>query len=307
MNKTYGIPYQGSKSKIAKEIINVLPANDYLVDLVAGGCAITHCGMLSKKWKCFIANDITCSAKAFEAVINHTTNIDFKHPQLITREKFKEIAGDTDNIDNFLLSIIWSFGNNRRTYIYGEDKEKIKTYSFLMLSGKDFNVRLKNYELFMSELMKTKIDRHTNEFQHLENIHRLQSLENFRRMESLERIRIIQNFDKFCSNITTTQNDYRNITIPANSTIYCDIPYQNTGGYTNIDFNHNDFYDWCLQQKQPVFISEYSMPDDFVEIYYINHKSTFSATNNNKLTIEKIFVQKKFADKIKINKQTKLF
>jgi hypothetical protein len=49
------------------------------------------------------------------------------------------------------------------------------------------------------------------------------------------------------------------------------------------------------------------MPDDFVEIYSINHKSTFSATNNNKLTIEKIFVQKKFADKIKINKQTQLF
>ena len=125
MNKTYGLSYQGSKSKIAKEIINVLPANDYLVDLFAGGCAITHCGMLSKKWKCFMANDLTCSAKAFEAVINHTTNIDFEHPQLITREKFKEIAGDNDNVDNFLLSIIWSFGNDRRTYIYGEDKEKI--------------------------------------------------------------------------------------------------------------------------------------------------------------------------------------
>ena len=292
MNKTYGLSYQGSKSKIAKEIINVLPANDYLVDLFAGGCAITHCGMLSKKWKCFIANDITCSAKAFEAVINHTTNIDFEHPQLITREKFKEIAGDNDNVDNFLLSIIWSFGNNRRTYIYGEDKEQLKNYIFLMIYGKTSKIRFNNYKLFLKENSKNK------------DIHRLQSIDNLNRIERLNKIRNIADIHQ--NNLITYQNDYRNITIPANSTIYCDIPYYNTRGYTNIDFNHNDFYDWCLQQKQPVFISEYTMPNDFIEIYSINHKSTFSATNNKK-TIEKIFVQKKFADKIKINKQTQLF
>lgn len=293
MNKTYGFPYQGSKSKIAKEIINILPANDYLVDLFAGGCAITHCGMLSKKWKYFIANDITCSAKAFEAVINHTTNIDFENPQLITREKFKEIAGDNDNVDNFLLSIIWSFGNDRRTYIYGEDIEQLKNSIFLMIYGKTSKIRFNNYKLFLKENSKNK------------DIHRLQSIENLNRIEKLNRIRNIADIHQ--NNLITYQNDYRDITIPANSTIYCDIPYYSTEGYTNIDFNHNEFYDWCLQQKQPVFISEYSMPDDFVEIYSINHKSTFSATNNNKLTIEKIFVQKKFADKIKINKQTQLF
>lgn len=292
MNKTYGLSYQGSKSKIAKEIINVLPANDYLVDLFAGGCAITHCGMLSKKWKCFIANDITCSAKAFEAVINHTTNIDFEHPQLITREKFKEIAGDNDNVDNFLLSIIWSFGNNRRTYIYGEDKEQLKNYIFLMIYGKTSKIRFNNYKLFLKENSKNK------------DIHRLQSIDNLNRIERLNKIRNIADIHQ--NNLITYQNDYRNITIPANSTIYCDIPYYNTRGYTNIDFNHNDFYDWCLKQEQPVFVSEYTMPNDFIEIYSINHKSTFSATNNKK-TIEKIFVQKKFADKIKINKQTQLF
>ena len=293
MNKTYGFPYQGSKSKIAKEIINILPANDYLVDLFAGGCAITHCGMLSKKWKYFIANDITCSAKAFEAVINHTTNIDFENPQLITREKFKEIAGDNDNVDNFLLSIIWSFGNDRRTYIYGEDIEQLKNSIFLMIYGKTSKIRFNNYKLFLKENSKNK------------DIHRLQSIENLNRIEKLNRIRNIADIHQ--NNLITYQNDYRDITIPANSTIYCDIPYQNTRGYTNVEFNHNEFYDWCLQQKQPVFISEYSMPDDFVEIYSINHKSIFSPTNNNKLTIEKIFVQKKFADKIKINKQTQLF
>lgn len=48
----------GSKNKIAKDIIEVLPSGERLVDLFAGGCAITHCGMLSGKWKEFLANDI---------------------------------------------------------------------------------------------------------------------------------------------------------------------------------------------------------------------------------------------------------
>ncbi|MBQ2336255.1 MAG: DNA adenine methylase, partial [Victivallales bacterium] len=38
----YGLPYMGSKSDIAKQIVDILPAADTLVDLFAGGCAITH-------------------------------------------------------------------------------------------------------------------------------------------------------------------------------------------------------------------------------------------------------------------------
>ena len=34
---TYGKPYQGSKSKIAKDIIQILPPAEYFVDLFGGG------------------------------------------------------------------------------------------------------------------------------------------------------------------------------------------------------------------------------------------------------------------------------
>lgn len=54
----YGVPYMGSKNKIAKDIIEVLSSGERLVDLFAGGCAITHCGMLSGKWSEFLANDL---------------------------------------------------------------------------------------------------------------------------------------------------------------------------------------------------------------------------------------------------------
>ena len=54
----YGVPYQGSKNKICKWVIDNLPSGKVLVDLFAGGCSVTHAAMLSGKWDYFIANDI---------------------------------------------------------------------------------------------------------------------------------------------------------------------------------------------------------------------------------------------------------
>ena len=56
--KNFGIGYQGSKNRLAKEIISFLPSADYFVDLFAGGCAITHAALLSGKYKKVITNDI---------------------------------------------------------------------------------------------------------------------------------------------------------------------------------------------------------------------------------------------------------
>ena len=54
----YGIPYMGSKNTIAHIIIDMLPSADNFYDLFCGGCSITHCAMLSKKWKNIYFNDI---------------------------------------------------------------------------------------------------------------------------------------------------------------------------------------------------------------------------------------------------------
>lgn len=55
--------------------------------------------------------------------------------------------------------------------------------------------------------------------------------------------------------------------MPDRSVIYCDIPYKGTnlGGYGKIDYEA--FYDWCEKQKQPVFISEYDMPQERFKVY----------------------------------------
>ena len=59
--KRYGIPYKGSKNSIAREIVSFLPLADVLIDICAGGCAITHaalelCEGLAPKWKRIIEN-----------------------------------------------------------------------------------------------------------------------------------------------------------------------------------------------------------------------------------------------------------
>jgi len=48
----YGIPYQGSKQKIAKEICKIFPSEKNFYDLFGGGFAITH-AMLVHRWKSF--------------------------------------------------------------------------------------------------------------------------------------------------------------------------------------------------------------------------------------------------------------
>jgi site-specific DNA-adenine methylase len=47
MRKNYGMPYQGSKNRIAEDIIDFLPKRKVLVDLFGGGGAISDCASQS--------------------------------------------------------------------------------------------------------------------------------------------------------------------------------------------------------------------------------------------------------------------
>ena len=103
--------------------------------------------------------------------------------------------------------------------------------------------------------------------------------------------------------------DYQAVPIPDNSVIYCDIPYCGTETYQRhkkTEFDYERFYDWAYSQTQPIFISEYFMPEDrFKCIAEIKRRDTFSANNNSTKVAEKIFVPKH--QQTKIPKQLKLF
>ena len=71
--------------------------------------------------------------------------------------------------------------------------------------------------------------------------------------------------------------------------LYCDIPYQNTSTYLG-GFDHADFYKWAQEQEEPVLISSYEMPQDFVRIAAVRKQVTLCADDNRKSAIEGLFV-----------------
>lgn len=113
----YGLPYSGSKSRIAPDIIDLLPAGDRLIDLFAGGCAITHCALLSGKWRRVLANDIAAEIPKLFRDAAEGKYADDK--RWISREDF--FAGKDP-----LARVVFSFGGDRATYLYGREVEQLK-------------------------------------------------------------------------------------------------------------------------------------------------------------------------------------
>lgn len=120
MSDTRGIPYQGSKSKIADSIIDLLPSAAHFYDLFGGGCALSHAALLSGKYQHVHANDITDSVVLFKDAIEG--DLDRYEPERFrTREDF-EAEKDT----NPFVRIVYSFGNDQKSYLYSRQIEGYK-------------------------------------------------------------------------------------------------------------------------------------------------------------------------------------
>lgn len=127
--------------------------------------------------------------------------------------------------------------------------------------------------------------------QSLERLESLQSLESTDRLESVQSLFPIK---KGCINdvLTISKKSYEEVPILPNSVIYCDIPYYSTAGYNKSDFDYEKFYDWCMKQTAPVYISEYWMPEDRFECIMTKEVvRKCGPTKSNKLT-EKLFIPK---------------
>ena len=95
----------------------------------------------------------------------------------------------------------------------------------------------------------------------------------------------IQNVNFIC-------DSYENLSFE-NCLIYCDPPYQNTTGYKTGYFDHEKFFDWCREQAKNnlVFVSEYTAPDDFIEVWSGEVKTNFASTRTTAThkAVEKLF------------------
>lgn len=111
--RKWGCAYQGSKSKIADEIISLLPAKKYFIDAFSGGGALAHCALESGKFEHIIANDLQ-TKDILEAHFLWTPeqHLDFQK-KWVSKEEFEQT-------NDLYIKTCWSFSNNRKAYIYSK-------------------------------------------------------------------------------------------------------------------------------------------------------------------------------------------
>ena len=364
----YGLPYKGSKNKLAERIVRLLPKRTHLVDLFCGGCAVSHAALLMGKYEHIHINDINwmCPTLFIDA-LNGKYN---DENRWISREDFFRLK-DTDPY----VAVVWSFGNNLHTYLYSKEIEPLKKaihyamffsdYSLGKELGHDLSfidpiqdlqkryLAVKHYFNRLGHFQQQSFERVgqnqlNTKLQNWGGTKRLIQMggqkpdiqtwrhgvqqpllgssqssaikatatsrdvvqkKNHRtsRARRADRTGCIacntESGSTVCPDIrggqilpiTSSVLDYEEVAIPEDSVIYCDIPYEGTGGYLEKDkggFDYERFYQWCERQTQPVFISSYQMPEErFDCIEEFTHRSTLSATANNLVT-ERIYVPK---------------
>lgn len=300
----YGVPYKGSKNAIAEWVVSRLPPADTFVDLFAGGCAVTHAAMLSGKYRHFIANDLDWRGPRLFADAIAGKYAD--ETRWISREDFFRLK-DADPY----VALCWSFGNDAKTYMYGRRVEQWKKAlhyarvlgdtSLLRAMGlpagdggcawcREHEAEIREtYARFMAEDVAAargggKADAACSLGAQggLENLQRLQSLQ---RLQGLQSLRGLQRLQR----PTLYMADYREVPLPPDAVVYCDIPYKGTSQYS-VPFAHAEFCEWARVQTVPLFVSEYDMPaSDFVCVGEKARCGTLSATNNAQRVTERLY------------------
>ena len=315
---SYGLPYQGSKNRIAKRLVEALPAAPVLYDVFCGGCAVTHAAMLSGKYRHFVVNDRRgWLPVAFQKAIHGG----YAHEdRWISREDFERLRS-TDAY----AAMCFSFGNNCRTYMYAPGLEPYKRalhYAVfwrdfapwavlcpetadalaagLLASIEDRKQRRVQAGHFITESLKAQLAAEMLTPNILDKpiyrqirrskgamatVETLQSLES---LESLERLERLQSLESLPDTLTAYSMDYREMRFDEPGIIYCDPPYMSVyakGKDYGCEFDAEAFYGWCEAQKLPVYISEYQMPEDrFVCIAEWDKVTTMAAKTINHVT-----------------------
>ena len=306
MAENYGLPYTGSKSRIAHWVIDNLPRGRVLIDAFAGGCAITHRALLSQKWQTVIANDINGWYPQLFADAMRGKYRDEK--RWISREDFERLKSK----DAF-VACCWSFGNNLKFYMYSQGIEPYKRALHYAIVFDDFAP--------MQELMPEVAQAVHDAIHWIRNTHDRRVTAQNVIVKTLKRLtgnnyahQIIQSNPIYQSirhsnkdaqslerleRLRVTSLSYDEIDIPDDAVVYCDPPYHVSDKTlyegTAKAFDHCAFYDWCVRvsKTNPIFISEYSIEDDRFEIVAEKQKITSMSQVKSSIVTERLYTVKK--------------
>ena len=287
-----GIPYMGSKRKLSGEILKFITSRHQgltdFYDLFGGGGSVSFTAIRDYRFNVHY-NELNSHIYHLVKYLQENKTLEPKFYEWVTREMFFEQTGKSNDqadwYSGFVMSC-WSFGNSQTSYLYGDEVESIKrmVHNFLIFgcleSMKQLDLNIPEVLLFDSIHKRRVI--FSNHIRKLKHEHfQIENLERVKFVESMARIQNLQN-------LQSTNLSYEMVEIKGkNPVIYCDIPYKGTGEYKEVGFNHESFYEWARNCPHPVYISEYAAP--FQEVKSFSHRSSLSATNNAKKTIEKVF------------------
>ena len=277
--KAIGLPYQGSKKKISRKIVEIVKENfgtdKKVYDLLGGGGAIT-CEFLLQGFNVVYNEKNKSVYEMFKRSLT-LTNEDIRK-LIISRDEFLRIRDkEVKTVEDNLKLLINSFGNNCRTYLYGKDKADIKYNLAIEILEKEGTWT--NYK--QTETYKNKV----NQVGDLKCLARIQQLQQLQQLQPLERLEL-------------HNKSYKDFSHLENTIIYLDPPYENTSGYHGEIFNHKELYNWAheMSKRNIVLISSYEITDDRFECVYTfdKVKSTIqSGTNNKPNKTERLFMVKK--------------
>ena len=281
----------GSKSKIVKEICSVFPNADNFYDLFGGGFSVSHFMIkhMSKDYKEFHFNEIRPGVcDLIKDAISGKYNYNVFKPEFVDREVFNR-----EKYNSAYIRFCWSFGNNGKNYLFGKDSEpKKKSFHNAVVFNRfdDYAKEVLGIDHFFDNqgiterrlFCRSKIASYYKLGYSSDDILNLEQLQRLQRLQQLQQLQQLQFYNK----------DYRDIFIKDNSIVYCDIPYKGTACYGN-EFNHDEFFNWACEQKNPVFISEYEIIDKrFYKLKEIDKISLLCATNKRTVKKERLYVNK---------------
>lgn len=271
----YGVPYRGSKSRIAPWVVKRLPSAETFVDLFAGGCAVTHAALLAGRWERYIVNDLSDAPRLFIDAANGKYADETRIP---TRDEFF-----AQKEDDPYIRYLFSFGNNGRDYLFSRDVEEVKVCASKMLVAPTLAERYRLYRRFIKLLGHDCRDRVMHELESCERILTCERLQSLQSLESLQGLQGLQG-------LQSLQSDYRSVPIPDGAVVYCDPPYRGTncGCYEGFDFEAFDA--WLASCGHLCVVSEYTAPAGCVEVAARQKQCSASANGKSQRVTERLFV-----------------
>ncbi len=276
-----GIPYMGSKRKLAPKILDYIIAHNpnakYFYDLFGGGGAISF-EALKRSFEVHYNELNTGVVALLEKIQQDGITPDFY--QWVSREDFHKHKNDDDWFGG-LCKTVWSFGNCQRTYLFGSNIEPLKklAHDYLLQNGyageKEKRIRL------LKEFKNKMLISGSFQLQQLERLQQLELLQQLQQLQQLEQLPLINNL------IITNQSYINvNITTPINETvIYCDPPYKSTAQYKE-KLDHDIFNEWVKNSHYKIYVSSYE--SELNCGLEMKHRSSLCSNKKNAVT-EKLF------------------